>query len=174
MICAQAIIHFRPEEAYGKYLRLLVSVMVLIQLFLPVGEFLFHGDSGKLSGQLELFRESLEKGMEEARENSLEAEKILEQMTLEEVRRQAEAAAREKETGSDEASSGDLPASAGEAEEAAEAGGAGETAEAGKTGEAEAEENPGDGTREVTVDVTPIQPVEPVRVGQDDDVRPGK
>ena len=37
MICAQAIVHFRPKEAYEKYLKLLVSAMVLVQLFLPLG-----------------------------------------------------------------------------------------------------------------------------------------
>ncbi len=31
MICAQAIVHFRPQEAYEKYLKLLISVMVLVR-----------------------------------------------------------------------------------------------------------------------------------------------
>ena len=40
MICAQAVVHFRPKESYEKYLKLLVSVIVLIQVFLPIGSFL--------------------------------------------------------------------------------------------------------------------------------------
>ena len=36
MICSQAIIHFRPNRSYEKYLKLLVSVMILIQLLHPV------------------------------------------------------------------------------------------------------------------------------------------
>ena len=87
MICAQAIIHFRPREAYEKYLKLLVSVMILIQLFLPFGGFLLGESVGETAERLALFRERLEL---EFRLSTLEAEetdKLLEQMTLEEVRR---------------------------------------------------------------------------------------
>lgn len=87
MICAQAIIHFRPREAYEKYLKLLVSVMILIQLFLPFGGFLLGESVGETAERLALFRERLE---QEFRLSNLEAEetdKLLEQMTLEEVRR---------------------------------------------------------------------------------------
>ncbi len=87
MICAQAIIHFRPREAYEKYLKLLVSVMILIQLFLPFGGFLLGESVGETAERLALFRERLE---QEFRLSTLEAEetdKLLEQMTLEEVRR---------------------------------------------------------------------------------------
>lgn len=87
MICAQAIIHFRPREAYEKYLKLLVSVMILIQLFLPFGGFLLGKSVGETAERLALFRERLE---QEFRLSTLEAEetdKLLEQMTLEEVRR---------------------------------------------------------------------------------------
>ena len=87
MICAQAIIHFRPREVYEKYLKLLVSVMILIQLFLPFGGFLLGESVGETAERLALFRERLE---QEFRLSTLEAEetdKLLEQMTLEEVRR---------------------------------------------------------------------------------------
>ena len=36
LICAQTLIHFRPRESYEKYLKLLLSVMLLIQLFQPL------------------------------------------------------------------------------------------------------------------------------------------
>lgn len=32
LICAQAVVHFRPKAVYEKYLKMLVSAMVLIQL----------------------------------------------------------------------------------------------------------------------------------------------
>lgn len=87
MICAQAIVHFRPQESYEKYLKLLVSVMVLIQLFLPLGSF-FAGIRGEAAAeQLESFRQSLEQSMEEARQKAEETDALLERMTLEEVRR---------------------------------------------------------------------------------------
>ena len=92
MICAQAIVHFRPQESYEKYLKLLVSIMVLIQLFLPVGEF-FWGEGKKQAAEaLVSFGEELERSMQEAEESAGDMEQKLQQMTLEEIRRQAEAA----------------------------------------------------------------------------------
>lgn len=93
MICAQAIVHFRPQESYEKYLKLLVSVMVLLQLFLPLGSFLAGIGKEEAAGQLGTFRKSLEQSMEEARKRAEETDAILEQMTLEEVRRRMEAQA---------------------------------------------------------------------------------
>lgn len=100
MICAQTIVHFRPNESYEKYLKLLVSVMVLIQLFLPVGAFL-AGVSGT-GGSIDGFRESLEQSMEEARQQAAQTEVMLEQMTLEEVRRHIEEEAALKEQAASE------------------------------------------------------------------------
>ena len=36
LICAQTMVHFRPRESYEKYLKLLLSVMLLIQMLQPV------------------------------------------------------------------------------------------------------------------------------------------
>ncbi len=41
IICAQAVIHFSPGKAYHKYLRLLLSIMVLVQLLQPLISTLF-------------------------------------------------------------------------------------------------------------------------------------
>lgn len=87
MICAQALIHFKPSEAYEKYLRLIVSVMVLIQLFLPVGSIFASRGRAGMARQLQEFRESLEEGQRFAQEQAAETDRILEQMTLEEVQR---------------------------------------------------------------------------------------
>lgn len=90
MICAQAITHFRPQESYEKYLKLLVSTMVLIQIFIPLGNFAAGFGKSGLSGQLSDFQASLEQSMEEARKQAEETDKMLEEMTLEEVRRRME------------------------------------------------------------------------------------
>ncbi len=90
MICAQAIVHFRPREAYEKYLKLLVSVMILIQLFLPVGNFLLGDGAREALKRLEQFRTELEQEMEEASREAAMTDAMLEEMTLEEVRRRAE------------------------------------------------------------------------------------
>lgn len=36
VICAKMIVHFRPKEADEKYMKLLISMMVLLQLLLPL------------------------------------------------------------------------------------------------------------------------------------------
>ena len=36
IICAQMILHFKAEQKYGKYLKLLIGMMVLVQLFVPL------------------------------------------------------------------------------------------------------------------------------------------
>lgn len=94
MICAQAAVHFRPRESYEKYLKLLVSAMVLIQLFLPVGRFLSHMGGGEEEVLPQAFLEGLEEEMWAAESRAREADALLEQMTLEEVRRRVEEAQR--------------------------------------------------------------------------------
>lgn len=96
MICAQAMIHFRPKEAYEKYLKLLVSVMVLIQIFLPIGNFLLGKGRQAAAQALEQFRQDLEQSMAQAEEDAAAADALLEKMTLEEVRSRLEA---QKESG---------------------------------------------------------------------------
>ncbi|MCI9338047.1 MAG: DUF1682 domain-containing protein [Lachnospiraceae bacterium] len=90
MICAQAVVHFRPKEAYEKYLKLLVSVMVLIQVFLPIGSFLLGDGRRDAVNALEQFGQELEQGMQEGAEDAADADEILEKMTLEEVLRRME------------------------------------------------------------------------------------
>ena len=90
MICVRAVIHFRPNESYEKYLRLLAGILIMIQLFLPVGRLLL-GKGGQEAAQvLQQFRQELERGMEEAAESAATADALLEQMTLEEIQRRME------------------------------------------------------------------------------------
>ncbi len=90
MICAQAVVHFKSKESYEKYLKLLVSVMILIQLFLPLGSLFMGEDRESFAGELEAFRESRAEGMRLAGEQAAEADKILEEMTLRELRERME------------------------------------------------------------------------------------
>ncbi len=92
MICAQAIVHFRPNESYEKYLKLLMSIMVLVQLFVPIGSFFFGGGRLKTAELMEQFERELADGIQEVEKNAQEADRLLEQMTLEEVRRRAQEA----------------------------------------------------------------------------------
>lgn len=114
LICAQAIVHFRPREAYEKYLKLLVGIMILLQLFLPIGSFLLGSGMGRVADRLEAFRQGLEEEMGLAAEEADRAEETLERMTLEEVRkRMEEQAALEAEQGT-QGSGGEEGASEGE------------------------------------------------------------
>ena len=106
MICAQAIIHFRPRETYEKYLKLLVSAMILIQLFLPIGSFLLGGGMEQTLQRLEQLRTQLEKEMDSAAREAADTDKMLEQMTLEEVRKRVEEQERLAEEAGDEKKDG--------------------------------------------------------------------
>lgn len=90
VLCAQTIVHFKPKEVYEKYLRYLVSVMVLIQLFLPISGFLLGGGNEAIDKALKQFEEELRSGMKLAEENAKIVDEKLESMTLEEVRKQME------------------------------------------------------------------------------------
>ncbi len=91
VICARTIVHFRARETYEKYLRLLVGIMVLIQLFWPVGTLLLGSGGQKGAEALTRLGRELEEGMRQAQEEAAAADALLEQMTLEEVNRRMEA-----------------------------------------------------------------------------------
>ena len=97
LICVRTIIHFRPQEAYEKYLKLLVSVMILIQLFLPIGSLFLGGGRQDAARQLEAFGRELEQEMQKAQESAFQTDGLLEQMTLEEVRRRIEEQTQQEE-----------------------------------------------------------------------------
>ena len=85
MICAQAMIHFRPKDSYEKYLRMLLGAMILIQIFQPFCQ-LFCGVTGQeLVASVEQFQRELDFGLEEASKQALLAGQKLEDMSLLEV-----------------------------------------------------------------------------------------
>lgn len=82
MICAQAVVHFKPKEAYGKYLRLLLGMMVLVQLFAMVYG-VFEGEGGvSLTENIRKFQGEMEESMGEAAAGSALAGLQLEDMSL--------------------------------------------------------------------------------------------
>lgn len=86
MICAQMLLHFKPSESYGKYIRLLMSMMVLAQLVTPIMGILGKGSDTSFGERVLFYDEILRQGMEEAEQTGTEAEALLEKMTLEEVK----------------------------------------------------------------------------------------
>ena len=59
-ICAQTVVHFRPKESYDKYLKLLLSVMLLLQLLQPVLNVLGGGDGWNAQEQVAGFTQELQ------------------------------------------------------------------------------------------------------------------
>ena len=130
MVCARLLIHFRAQESYEKYLKLLVSVMILIQLFLPLGNFLSAEKKEAGLKELEGIRQEFEAELERAQLQAQEADRMLEQMTLEELQRRVEEEREKAQAGKEEGTTGE-----GQTEET----------EGGKTGE-QAEKEKEEGT----------------------------
>ena len=90
MICAQALLQFRPKETYGKYLRLLLSAMILIQVVQPVSGFFFGGSVGKLENSMKQFQSSMERSMEQAALRAAEVETQMEERSMVKVQERLE------------------------------------------------------------------------------------
>lgn len=89
MVCAQSVVHFRPNGSYEKYVKLLVSIMILIQVFLPVMSF-FTGGMDQLMERTDWYRRQLAGGLDQSKELEEEVAEHLEKMTLEELRKRIE------------------------------------------------------------------------------------
>jgi len=59
IICAQVLLHFRPKASYEKYLKMLVSAMILIQLFIPVSNLFHWGEEQSLEERVAWFEAEL-------------------------------------------------------------------------------------------------------------------
>ena len=64
MICAQTIIHFRPDRSYEKYLRLLAGMMVMVQLVLAWGQLFRSGGAGGFEEQIQQYADRMSEEME--------------------------------------------------------------------------------------------------------------
>ena len=93
IVCAQMLLHFKAAECYEKYIRLLISIMVLAQVIVAVSA--VFGKEGGLffDGRGDFYRGRLAESMEEADMEKLEA--ILEKMTMAEVQARVDEMRRE-------------------------------------------------------------------------------
>ena len=99
LICAQTVVHFRPKESYDKYLKLLLSVMLLLQLLQPVLTVLGGGDGWNAEEQVAGFTQELQTVLTRAAEQA--------EQSQEEIGNTAAAVAQE-------AGDGYIPANVGE------------------------------------------------------------
>lgn len=86
MICAQAILHFKPSVKYEKYLKLLISVMVLVQLLLPFLKVFSWEEEDFFYTRMETIQAEMEKEMAELKiESTIYEESVLKE-TEEEIK----------------------------------------------------------------------------------------
>lgn len=104
MICAQAIVHFRPNGSYEKYLKMLVSVMLLVQVFLPFTKMFSSDTQQGIEKNIAQFEQKIEETMNQALRTAAETDDLLSNMSLEEVRKRMEAQEEEKEGEQEESS----------------------------------------------------------------------
>lgn len=71
MICAQAIVHFRPKASYEKYLKMLVSAMILLQLFAFAAGLFGAENEEKMFDRVVQYAQQLENSMQQAAEIDL-------------------------------------------------------------------------------------------------------
>lgn len=86
MICAQMLLHFKASENYGKYIRLLMSMMVLIQLAVPLSSLLRGRTGENLAQGLTRYETLLTEQRGEINASCIQAEQLLEELTLEEIK----------------------------------------------------------------------------------------
>ena len=102
MICAQALIYFKPKGSYEKYLKLLVGAMVLVQLFGPV-QALLSGGGQSLEERIAFYSSSFEQGLGEAALEEYRMEQIRRQLLTSQIGAQTESWNMETENGGEEA-----------------------------------------------------------------------
>jgi len=76
LICAQTLIHFKPKGSYEKYIRLLVSIMLLVQFLEPLGSLLGMLEKGELQGKIKNAERRLEWIKQQSYQTDEKTEKI--------------------------------------------------------------------------------------------------
>lgn len=92
MICAQALIHFKPKGSYEKYMKLLVSAMILVQLLSPVAALLSGKEGQSLEERIGFYSNSFEQGLGEAAVQEYQIEQMRQTLLEEQIKAQLEAA----------------------------------------------------------------------------------
>lgn len=90
LICARTMLHFRAQESYEKYIKLLVSMMLLILLITPIMELFGVNSTEGLEDKINEYEKKLQNLLSEPilEENSIEA--ILQNITERQVSESAE------------------------------------------------------------------------------------
>lgn len=90
MICAQALIYFKPKGSYEKYLKLLVGAMILVQLLSPVAALLAGKGGQSLEERIGFYTNAFEQGMNEAMFQEYRVEQIRQRLLTSQIRARSE------------------------------------------------------------------------------------
>ncbi|MBQ9142457.1 MAG: hypothetical protein IJX63_11825 [Lachnospiraceae bacterium] len=85
LICAQTLVHFRPKDSYEKYIKLLVSMMLLILLVEPVMDLLGKGDKGAFLDRIHVYEQELQDILISPQLETEQIEVILQNITRQRV-----------------------------------------------------------------------------------------
>lgn len=83
MICAQTLMHFRAKESYEKYLKLLVSMMLLLLIAEPLMGLLGKGTDVDLIDRIQAYQQELQTIVGNQELEQEEITEILSHMTTE-------------------------------------------------------------------------------------------
>ncbi len=86
IVCAQMILHFKPAAQYGKYIKLLIGLMVLAQLFVPLMTLFGKGGAAAFSERMEYYQNMVADSMTEAGLEGVATAERVEEMRLEEIK----------------------------------------------------------------------------------------
>lgn len=152
LICAQTLVHFRPKESYEKYIKLLISMMLLILLVEPIMNLLGNDGRGDFLERIQVYEEELQGILTSPELENGEIEQILQSMTQKKVK---ESITYVQQEAYEEMEEGQLPVSGkAEAQEEQVTGGNVERQEEQATGGnvERQEEQPASGSTEVKVE----------------------
>ncbi len=90
MICAQALLYFKPKGSYEKYMKLLVSAMILVQLLSPVAALLAGKGGASLEERIAYYTNSFEQGMGEGALEEYRMEQIRQHLLTSQISAQME------------------------------------------------------------------------------------
>lgn len=85
IICAQTLLHFRAKESYEKYIKLLISMMVLMLLLNPFFSGKFGTESDFLEQMIAKHEKELEENIFSMETNQEKVEEIVMSMSMEAV-----------------------------------------------------------------------------------------
>ena len=117
MICAQMIVHLKPNDSYEKYLKFLMSIMVMVQIIFPIMQLLgSEWDGTQFSDRVRDYGKAMQ-GEKSSADLADAADEIVEKYTMREIDSRLEQQAQEDgtENGTENGDAA-LPEDAGEVE----------------------------------------------------------